>query len=131
MPQLDVSSFTSQIFWLVFTFFSFYFIIIKWILPRISKMLKVRLSFKLANSKDRLIINPRTNKTYVSRKMKSIIQSRTEKLEEMNKSLLRGKDSELAFYAENFIDLTDTVIVTVESSYIKKIMLDLKKKYKQ
>lgn len=131
MPQLDVSSFTTQIFWLVFTFFSFYFIIIKLILPRISQMLKVRLSYKFANSNDRLIINPRTNKTYVSRKLKSVIQAKTEKLEEMNKSLLRGKDSELAFYAENFIDLNNSLIVHVESSYVKKAMLDLKKKYNQ
>lgn len=131
MPQLDVSSFTTQIFWLVFTFFSFYFIIVKFILPRISKMLKVRLSYKFSNSNDRFIINQRTNKTYVTRKLKAIIQARTEKLEEMNKSLLRGKDSELAFYANNFIDLNDSMIVHVESSYLKKAMLDLRKKYSQ
>lgn len=42
MPQLDFATFASQLFWLMLFFWSFYFIIVKYILPTISEILKVR-----------------------------------------------------------------------------------------
>lgn len=42
MPQLDRFSFISQIFWLLVIFFSFYVILLRFILPHIGRILKAR-----------------------------------------------------------------------------------------
>ena len=42
MPQLDATTFLSQVFWLSFFFFIFYLIVLKNILPTISLMIKAR-----------------------------------------------------------------------------------------
>lgn len=43
MPQLDKLTFISQLFWLISTFLVFYFIFLKYLLPKISIILKYRL----------------------------------------------------------------------------------------
>lgn len=42
MPQLDTSSFTSQLFWLVICFFSMMFIMSKFIIPKIADIMEQR-----------------------------------------------------------------------------------------
>lgn len=42
MPQLDKVTFLSQFFWLCFFFISFYFGIVKFVLPKLSRILKYR-----------------------------------------------------------------------------------------
>lgn len=42
MPQLDTLTFFSQFFWLCVFFFGFYISLVKYFLPRMSKILKVR-----------------------------------------------------------------------------------------
>lgn len=42
MPQLDVSTYISQLFWLVICFFSLYFIMAKLIIPRIADIIDQR-----------------------------------------------------------------------------------------
>jgi len=42
MPQLDILSYSTQIFWLLICFISFYFIVLKNILPAILLNIKVR-----------------------------------------------------------------------------------------
>jgi 5-bromo-4-chloroindolyl phosphate hydrolysis protein len=126
MPQLDVTSFTTQIFWLILFLFGFYYIVLTDILPRIAKILKIRLTYKFSDSKDKLIITERTKKKYVGKKIRSIIETRSNKLIELNKNLNRSKQSELAFYAENFIDLNNSIVVQLESNYIKKALLEKK-----
>ena len=42
MPQLDITSYSSQIFWLVLCFFSMYFIMSKFIAPKIGETLEQR-----------------------------------------------------------------------------------------
>lgn len=42
MPQLDKVTYLSQVFWLFVMFFSFYIIILKWMLPTIVTILKLR-----------------------------------------------------------------------------------------
>ena len=42
MPQLDTSSFTSQLFWLIICFFSMMFIMSKFIIPKISEIMEQR-----------------------------------------------------------------------------------------
>jgi len=68
MPQLDVSSFTTQIFWLLLIFFGFYFLLLKLVLPKVAKILKLRLTYKFSNSNDKLILTERTNRKYVGKK---------------------------------------------------------------
>lgn len=42
MPQLDTSTFTSQLFWLIVCFFSMLFIMSRFIVPRIADILEQR-----------------------------------------------------------------------------------------
>lgn len=42
MPQLDTSSFTSQLFWLIICFFSMMFIMSKFIIPKIADIMEQR-----------------------------------------------------------------------------------------
>ena len=42
MPQFDVYSFMSQLFWVFVFFFFFYVIILRWVLPAIAITLKTR-----------------------------------------------------------------------------------------
>lgn len=49
MPQLDTVTFFSQFFWLSFFFFGFYIALVKFYLPRISRILKLR-SLKMSSS---------------------------------------------------------------------------------
>jgi len=52
MPQFDVTSFPSQIFWLVVTFVVMYFIMAKLVLPRVGSVLQERQE-KIADDLDR------------------------------------------------------------------------------
>ena len=51
MPQLDKVTFLSQFFWLCFFYIGFYFLILKFFLPKMSLILKLRKN-KLAGSQD-------------------------------------------------------------------------------
>ncbi len=51
MPQLDKVTFLSQFFWLCFFYIGFYFLILKFFLPKMSLILKLRKK-KLASSQD-------------------------------------------------------------------------------
>lgn len=42
MPQLDAAAYLNQVFWLILVFFTFYLIVLKNILPALSRILKVR-----------------------------------------------------------------------------------------
>ena len=42
MPQLDISTYTSQLFWLLLTFVPLYLIILRKALPRITEVLEAR-----------------------------------------------------------------------------------------
>jgi len=52
MPQFDIMTFFNQVFWLIFIFFVFYIVVIRYILPVLafslksrSKILKLAISF--------------------------------------------------------------------------------------
>lgn len=51
MPQLDKVTFLSQFFWLLFFYIGFYFLILKFFLPKMSLILKLRKN-KLAGSQN-------------------------------------------------------------------------------
>ena len=51
MPQLDKVTFLSQFFWLCFFYIGFYFLILKFFLPKMGLLLKLRLN-KLQGSQD-------------------------------------------------------------------------------
>jgi hypothetical protein len=42
MPQFDKLTFFNQIFWVVFIFFGFYFVLLRFFLPKLSSVLKIR-----------------------------------------------------------------------------------------
>lgn len=49
MPQFDKITFFNQIFWLLFSFLSFYFLFLRLFLPKISTVLKIRTKILLKN----------------------------------------------------------------------------------
>ena len=51
MPQLDKVTFLSQFFWLCFFYIGFYFLVLKFFLPKMSLILKLRKN-KLSGSQD-------------------------------------------------------------------------------
>lgn len=51
MPQLDKLTFLSQFFWFCFFYLSFYFIVLKYFLPKLNRILKVRKK-KMGSSSD-------------------------------------------------------------------------------
>lgn len=75
MPQFDVSSFSSQLFWLVIVFGFLYFLISKFIAPKAETILMQRNSFLEEN------IN---HAEEYSKKAKSIENLRENKLDEVN-----------------------------------------------
>jgi F0F1-type ATP synthase membrane subunit b/b' len=42
MPQLSIETFVSQYFWLLVIFFSFLYVLIVYVIPKISKIQKIR-----------------------------------------------------------------------------------------
>jgi F0F1-type ATP synthase membrane subunit b/b' len=42
MPQFDKLTFFNQVFWVVFIFFGFYIVLLKFFLPQLSSVLKIR-----------------------------------------------------------------------------------------
>lgn len=42
MPQLDTATYLPQVFWLILVFFTFYVLVMNFILPKLSTILKVR-----------------------------------------------------------------------------------------
>lgn len=52
MPQLDSLSYFTQYFWLILTFFTFYYINANYIIPSLSKIFKVRNNLKLAQTEE-------------------------------------------------------------------------------
>jgi hypothetical protein len=55
MPQFDTITFFNDLFWLLFLFFTFYFLLLKNILPSVSSILKARTK-KFAKSNAFLIL---------------------------------------------------------------------------
>lgn len=51
MPQLDLLTFTSQMFWFTLVFLGFYLIIMRYLLPTLSTLLKIRSKTLTASSK--------------------------------------------------------------------------------
>jgi len=49
MPQFDFFSFSTQVFWILIGFFSFYFFILKFYLVKIAETLKLRRILKKKN----------------------------------------------------------------------------------
>ena len=60
MPQFDVYSFMSQLFWVFLFFFIFYVIVLRWILPSIAVTLKVRKKIISSESNSEIKLSSRS-----------------------------------------------------------------------
>jgi len=54
MPQLDIVSYFSQYVWLMVFYIGFYFVLVNSLLPKVSRILKVR-SFKIQNLRNKVV----------------------------------------------------------------------------
>ena len=126
MPQLDITSFTSQILWLVTIYFTFYILLLKYILPRIGKILKFRKNYKISK-----IIN--NNKTQsqdltkiINSKLANLVNINLEFLEKnnINNNITSKSESQYTYSDPLLKEQNEFLKKNLESLYIKKQLLE-------
>lgn len=123
MPQLDITSFTSQIVWLVAIYFTFYILLLKFVLPRLGRILKFRKSYKvedLARKESQDLTQT------IASQLSSITNANLSFFERNNTLRVNYSDSE--FQYGSFSDQNALLQESLESFYIKKQLLDIYEK---
>ena len=101
MPQLDSLTFFSQFFWFSFFFLGFYVLLVKYYLPKMSRLLKVR-SFKVSSG-------PLQGTLSHSQEKKDVRETGED-------FLLQGLHSSKQFFQESFQKTSEWVVDVVEST---------------
>jgi F-type H+-transporting ATPase subunit b len=114
MPQLDISTYPSQLFWLLITFTSLYFILSKFIIPRISRVLlkrsdaidgKLRQAFILRQKSESLLAD-----------YESIIAGSRVKAEACSSQMEMELSKKMAFENKKIMDNISSRIASSEKS---------------
>lgn len=127
MPQLDVSSFTTQILWLVIVYFTFYILLLKFILPKIGRILKFRESYKIpSKSKIFAAANDNSIKNSTTSQLLNIINSNNKFIETTNAKMDAFAKAETEFYLSSLYlkDQNEVLKNNLESIFIKKQLLE-------
>jgi len=127
MPQLDVSSFTTQILWLVIVYFTFYILLLKFILPKIGRILKFRESYKIPSSlKASIAANDSSIKSSTTNQLLNVINSNNKFIEATNSKIDAFTKAETEFYLSSLYlkDQNEVLKNNLESIFIKKQLLD-------
>jgi hypothetical protein len=101
MPQLDTLTFFSQFFWFSFFFLGFYILLVKYYLPKMSRLLKVR-SLKVSSGALQGGFSPSQEKKDVR--------------ETGEDFLLQGLSSSKQFFHESFQKTSEWVLHVVQST---------------
>lgn len=126
MPQLDTSSFTSQLFWLVICFFSMMFIMSKFIIPKIADIMEQRQrkidSYlnKAADLKQQAESALQKYQDALAQATENANKSLADTKEEMNK-LINDKQSELEGRLQKKIKEGETEINVSKEQALKQI----------
>lgn len=126
MPQLDTSSFTSQLFWLVICFFSMMFIMSKFIIPKIADIMEQRQrkidSYlnKAADLKQQAESALQKYQDALAQATENANKSLADTKDEMNK-LINDKQSELEGRLQKKIKEGETEINVSKEQALKQI----------
>jgi hypothetical protein len=101
MPQLDSLTFFSQFFWFSFFFLGFYVLLVKYYLPKMSRLLKVR-SFKVSSGP--------LQGTFMNSQEKKDVRESGEEV------FLQALNSSKQFFHESFEKTSAWVLQIVEST---------------
>jgi len=101
MPQLDTLTFFSQFFWFSIFFLGFYLLLVKYYLPKMSRLFKVR-SFKVSSG-------ALQGSSTSSQEQKNVRDTGED-------FLLQGLHSSKQFFQESFQKTSDWVLGLVEST---------------
>lgn len=119
MPQLEVSTYISQIFWLITTFFCFWFVMAKFIIPKIAETVEARkrkyndfilkadefnkkalaslnryeetLAAAKAKAAEQISLEEKTLKEYIAQRQEEINQQLDQKIKENETRLIKER----------------------------------------
>lgn len=126
MPQLDPASYSSQIFWLIVSFFSMFFIMSKIILPKISDILSQR-QRKIDGSLSTAFELKKQAEDIIEKYEQAIEQAETRAAEAMQKAQnelkdkIAQKEQELVLHLEKKVKEGEEQIVKLQLDMAKKI----------
>lgn len=109
MPQFDKITFFNQIFWLIFFFLSFYFIILKNYLPKLSAGLKTR--------KKKLLLGSQANTTFNQEQFE--VSNASNLLVESMLSDLRVKLARIYEDGSSWVDFQTKGVFTLPNNFQK------------
>ena len=131
MPQLEISTFPSQIFWLVLSFVILYIVLSRIVVPRISSTIKQREN-EIKNNlhlseqlfKDTEIINNLKNTTNKK------INENSELLKKRLNQKLEKSENQIIFEKKKISKQIDKIALNISQEIIKKLSIDKKIKKK-
>lgn len=116
MPQLDKITFLSQVFWLIVIFVSFYLISLRYLLPTISKILKVRQNKIESNNKQ--LTNFKEEESFVTENYETVLRN---SLIESQKLLTEAIQSSLVWLDTSMKKTNESMLLEMNKEYIKAV----------
>ena len=126
MPQLEVSTYFTQIFWLITTFMSFWFIMAKLIVPKIAEMVELRkrkcsdyiLKAEEINKKALLVLQQYEQTLAVA---KANAAEQINQNEQELKSFIEAKENEINEQLRKKIEENEEMLEKEKENTLKKI----------
>ncbi len=140
MPQFDITTFPTQLFWLIVTFSTLYFVVARVVLPRFSSILEMRQS-RIQNdlqkaeelqkeaayleAEHRRMQQDARNKAHaivaeIRQQIQADIQAQNDSLKQEMDAVLQKTEQELQVYKENAqAELTATASQLAEALFLK------------
>lgn len=147
MPQLDISTYTSQIFWLVISFLTMFFIMSRFIVPKISEVINQRQrkiddyldsahEFKMQAEavidryeatleKAEAKANEAMEKA--RKDMQSFVEQTQKDADERLAKKLEDSEKQIADIHKQAIEMVETISVDIASEIVAKIGLNISK----
>ena len=122
MPQLDYATYASQLFWLMIVFWSFYFVSLRYILPTLSEILKLR-EKKLKKSQSTL---HGSEQTEIAAETDGIFKTA---FAESRQILTQFVSYSSSWMSQTIHDLNTKALVTLNKTYLQAMASIAAKKY--
>lgn len=116
MPQLDKITFLSQVFWLLFIFLSFYLIALRFLLPTISQILKIRR--KKLESDSKQLTSFKEEESFVIEHYETVLRKT---FVECQKLLMEALDSSLSWLETSLKKTNESTLLEMNKEYIKTV----------
>ena len=116
MPQLDKVTFLSQVFWLIVIFVSFYLISLRYLLPTVGKILKVRKNKIEWNNKQ--LTSFKEEESFVTENYETVLRN---SLIESQKLLTEAIQSSLVWLDTSMKKTNESMLLEMNKEYIKAV----------